>query len=205
MTARVARELIRAGHLVRGLRWAPLHVGTVTVGLLLVLRLSGLAVTGVMAARVVALVLALGSGFALDDQAASTVQASPYPLARRLWLRIAATAALVVPLWTLALPLVRVDPVLSLRLGLTVEFLAALAVVWATAAWCRRRGLDEPGVATAPVLLGLLVVCALYPRAPMLVPPGPQWLAAHVRWAGVLACATALLVWAVQADSRARR
>ena len=86
----------------------------------------------------------------------------------------------------------------SVSVGLTVELLAALAVVWATAAWGRRRGVDEPGIATAPVLLGLLFLGTMHPRVRLLVGPGPQWLAAHLRWAAVLACAAALLAVAMR-------
>lgn len=78
MTASVASELIRTGHLVRGLRLAPLIVGAVAVGAALALHHGG----------------------------------------------------------------VPPDPIAS-------------AVVCAAAAWGRRHALDEPGIATAPVLLGV--------------------------------------------------
>jgi len=205
MTTSVAAELIRTGHLVRSLRLAPLVVGAVAVAATLLLHHGG-PPSGIVPVRLVGLILALGGGFVLDDAAAPTLQASPYPLARRLGLRIGCAAAVVVPLWTLVL--VRLLPPgagrVSLALGLTVELLAATAVVWAAAAWGRRRGLDEPGVATAPVLLGLVFLGGVHPTARLLVGPGPQWFAAHLRWAAVLVCAAALLALAMR-DPAARR
>jgi hypothetical protein len=196
----VARELLRTGYLVRSLRSSPLVVAGVTVAAILALHPAP--VTGVGPARVVVLILVLGSGFAFDDPAAPTLQASPYPLARRFWLRIGCAAAVTIALWTVAL--VRLLPPapplerMSLALGLTVELLAALSVVWASAAWGRRRGVHEPGPATAPVLIGLLFVTLLQEQAPLFVGPGPQWLAAHLRWAAVLALGAALLAAAMR-------
>ena len=195
MTASVGSELIRTGYLMRGLRRAPPAVGALTVGGLLTLFRAGDPAGGIGALRAVGLTLVLGSGFALDDAAAPTLQASPYPLVRRMCLRIGCAGAVVVPLWTLALVWIHH---LSLAVGLTVELLGALAVVWATAAWGRRLGFDEPGIATAPVLLGLLYLAIALPRTQLLVEPGPQWLAAHLRWAAVLAGAATLLAVAMR-------
>ena len=144
------------------------------------------------------LLLALGSGYVLDDGAAVTLQASPYGLARRLWLRIGCAAAVVTPLWAAMLayllPSAPAGDRWALGLGLTVELAAALAVVWAVAAWGRRRGVEHPGIITTPVLLASLLLAASISRAPMLVGPGPQWTPAHLRWSGVLVGATCVLV-----------
>jgi hypothetical protein len=91
----------------------------------------------------------------------------------------------------------------ALGLGLTVELAAALAVVWAVAAWGRRRGLDRPGIVTTPVLLASLLLASSTARAPMLVGPGPQWTPAHLRWSGILVGATCLLLAAMR-DPAAR-
>jgi hypothetical protein len=72
MTPSVARELVRSGHLVRSLRLAPFVSAVVTTG-------AFLAVCGgephdvVADLRVLALLLALGSGYVLDDGAAVTL------------------------------------------------------------------------------------------------------------------------------------
>lgn len=207
MTPSVAWELLRGGHLVRSLRLAPFGPGAAAVVGLLVARRGG--THDVIAdLRLLGLLLALGSGYVLDDGAAVTLQASPYGLARRIWLRIGCAAAVVIPLWTTMLvyllPSAPAGDRWALGLGLTVELAAALAVVWAVAAWGRRLGFEHPGIITTPALLALLLVAASIPRAQMLVGTGAHWTSAHLRWSGVLVGATGLLVAALR-DPAARR
>jgi hypothetical protein len=197
MSRSVAAELVRSGHLVRSVRLAPFGPAVAAVVVLLVCRRGGTP-DALGDLRVLALLLALGSGYVLDDGAAVTLQASPYGLARRLGVRIGCAAAVVVPLWMPMLAyLLRSAPAgdrWAVGLGLTAELAAALAVVWAVAAWCRRRGFDHPGIITTPALLASLVLAASISRAPMLVGPGPQWTPAHLRWSGVLIVATGVLL-----------
>ncbi|MEV7232134.1 hypothetical protein AB0M79_34775 [Polymorphospora sp. NPDC051019] len=87
-----------SGHLVRSLRLAPFATSAAAVTAYLVARL-GDTHDAIGDLRVLGLLLALGSSYALDDSAAITLQASPYGLARRLWLRIACAVAFVVPVW----------------------------------------------------------------------------------------------------------
>jgi hypothetical protein len=206
MTPSVAWELLRSGHLVRSLRLAPFGAGAAAVVVLLVARRSGTHdVIGDL--RVLGLLLALGNGYVLDDGAAVTLQASPYGLARRLWLRIGFAAAVVTPLWmamlTRLLPSAPASDRSAVGLGLTVELAAVLAVVWAVAAWGRRRGVEHPGIITTPVLLASLFLAASISRAPMLAGLGPQWTPAHVRWSIILVGAAGLLVAAMR-DPAAR-
>jgi hypothetical protein len=206
MTPSVARELVRSGHLVRSLRLAPFGAGAAAVVVLLVARRGGTHdVIGDL--RVLGLLLALGSGYVLDDGAAVTLQASPYGLARRLCLRIGGAAIVVTPLWTVTLarllPSAPAGDRWALGLGLTVELAAALAVVWAVAAWCRRRGVDHPGIITTPALLAALSLATSISPAPMLVGLGPQWTPAHLRWSGILVGAACVLVVAMR-DPAAR-
>jgi len=203
----VAWELVRRGHLARSLRLAPFGPAAVAVVVLLVARRRGTPdVVGDL--RLLGLLLALGSGYVIDDGAAVTLQASPYGLARRLWLRIGVAAAVVIPLW--AAMLARLLPSASmgdrwaLGLGLTVELAAALAVVWAVATWCRRHGVDYPGIITTPSLLAMLFLTASLSPAPMLVGSGPQWTSAHGRWAVVLVVASCVLAAGMR-DPAARR
>jgi hypothetical protein len=207
MTRSVAWELVRSGHLVRSLPLAPFVIGGATAATFLAAR-RGDTHDVVGDLRVLGLLLALGSGFVLDDGAAVTLQASPYSLARRLWLRIACAAVFVVPLWTALLarflPAAPAADRWALGLGLTVELGAALTVIWAVAAWGRRHGFEHPGVVTAPALLASLVLATSIPQAPMLVGPGAEWTPAHLRWSGVLAGATCVLVAAMR-DPAARR
>jgi hypothetical protein len=201
MTSSVAWELVRSGHLVRSLRLAPLVTGAAAVVAFLAARRGATHdvthdVIGDL--RVLALLLALGSGYVLDDGAAVTLQASPYSLARRLWLRIGSAAAVVVPLWTAMLarflPSAPAGDRWALGLGLTVELAAALTVIWAVAAWARRYGFEHPGLITTPALLASLFMAASIARAPMLVGSGAQWTPAHLRWSGILVGATCVLV-----------
>lgn len=201
-----AWELVRSGHLVRSLRLAPLGASAAAVVAFLVARRGGTHdVLGDL--RVVGLLLALGSGYALDDGAAVTLQASPYGLARRLWLRIGGAAAVVTPLWmaTLAylLPSAPAIDRWPLGLGLTVELATALVVVWAVAAWGRRYGFEHPGIITTPALLASLLFAASISRVPVLVGAGPQWTVTHLRWSGVLVGAACVLVAAMR-DPAAR-
>ena len=197
MTPSVTWELVRSGHLLRSLRLAPFAPGAVTVVTLLVARRGGTQ-DALGDLRLLGLLLALGSGYVLDDGAAVTLQASPHSLARRLWLRIACAAAVVAPLWTLMLayllPSAPSADRWPLGLGLTVELAAVLAVVWTVATWARRRGIDHPGIITTPALLAALLLTASFSRAPMLVGPGPQWTSAHWRWSGILLGATCVLL-----------
>lgn len=206
MTPSVASELVRSGHLVRSLRLAPFGAGAAAVVAFLVARRGGSHdVMGDL--RVVGLLLALGSGYVLDDGAAVTLQASPYGLARRLCLRIGCAATVVTPLWmavlAFLLPSAPAGQRWALGLGLTVELAAVLALVWAVAAWGRRRGVEHPGIITTPVLLASLFLAVSLSRAPMLVGLGPQWTPAHVRWSTILVGATCALVAAMR-DPAAR-
>lgn len=209
MTPSVAWELVRSGHLVRSVRFAPFGVGAAAVAVLLVARRDGTP-DAIGDLRWLGLLLALGSGYALDDGAAVTLQASPSGLARRQFLRIGCALAVITPLWTLMLarllPSAPAGDRWALGLGLTAELAAVLAVVWAVAAWCRRQGIDQPGVLTSPVLLALLLMGTSFSQAPLLVGYGPQWTEAHLRWSGILVGATGgLLVALRDPAARARR
>jgi hypothetical protein len=207
MTPSVAWELVRSGHLMHSLRLAPFATGAVAVVAFLAAR-RGDTDDVIGDLRVLGLLLALASGYVLDDGAAVTLQASPYSLARRLWLRIGCAAAVVVPLWTAMLvgflPLAPAGDRWALGFGLTVELLAAVDAIWAVAAWGRRQGFEHPGIITTPALLASLLLAASIPRAPMLVGSGAEWTPAHLRWSGVLAGATCVLVAAMR-DPAARR
>jgi hypothetical protein len=197
MTPSVAWELVRSGHLVRTLRLTPFVISVAAVAAFLAAR-HGDTHEVIGDLRVLGLLLALGSGYVLDDGAAVTLQASPYRLARRLWLRIGCAAAVVVPLWTVMLtrflPSAPAGERWALGLGLTVELAAALTVIWAVAAWGRRHGVEHPGIITTPALVALLLLVASIPQAPMLVGSGAQWTPAHLRWSGIMVGAICVLM-----------
>jgi hypothetical protein len=211
MTPSVARgsvtgQLVRSGHLVRSMRLAPFATSVAAVAAYLAARFGDTRYA-IGDLRVLGLLLALGSGYALDDAAAITLQASPYGLARRLWLRIACAAAAVVPVWAallaVYLPSAPAGDRWSLGLGLTTELAAAVTVMWAVAAWARRQGFDQPGVITTPILLAALLLAASIPQAPMLVGSGREWAPAHLRWSAIVVAATCALAAAMR-DPAAR-
>lgn len=177
----VAWELVRTGYLLRSVRLTPFLPAAVVA---VVLMLRGGGPDTVTYARELGLLLALGGGYALDDGAAETLRAGPYGLARRLGLRMGLAVVVVVPLW--AAGIARTD---RWAAGLTIELATGLAVVWAVAVWGRRLGVDRPGLITSPVLLALLLAATR-----MIVGPGPQWTTTHLRWSGVLAGATIVLI-----------
>ncbi|WP_133906990.1 hypothetical protein [Actinophytocola oryzae] len=203
----MAWELVRSGHLVRSLRLAPFAIGAVAGAAFLAVR-GGDTQDVVGDPRVLGLLLALGGGYVLDDGAAVTLQASPYSLARRLWLRIGCACAVVGPLWTIVLarylPTAPAGDRRALGVGLTVEFAAALAVLWAVAVWGRRHGFDHPGIITTPALLAALLPTASIPQAPMMVGFGAEWTPAHLRWSAILVTAICVLVAGTR-DPAARR
>jgi hypothetical protein len=206
MRPSVAWELVRSGHLVRSLRLAPFVTGIALAAGFLAVR-HGEPHDVIADLRVLGLLLALSSGFVLDDGAAVTLQASPYSLARRLWLRIGCAAAVVVPLWMALLagflPSAPSGDRWAAGLGLTIELTAVLTVSWAVAAWGRHHGFDHPGIVTTPALLALLLLATSIPEAPMLVGSGAEWTPAHLRWSGILLAATCVLVAAMR-DPAAR-
>lgn len=206
MTSSVTWELVRSGHLVRSLRLAPFVTAVAAAAAFLAVR-RGDTHDVIGDLRVLGLLLALSSGYVLDDSAAVTLQASPYSLARRLWLRVSCAAAVVVPLWTALLACylstAPADDRWALGLGLTVELAAALTVLWAVAVWGRRLDFEHPGIITTPALLALLLLAGSIPQAPMLVGSGAEWTPAHLRWLGVLVGATCVLVTAMR-DPAAR-
>ena len=142
----------------------------------------------------------------LDDEAATTLEASPSTLAWRRFLRCAAAVALVAPPWAAAVW--RLDSH-GTRLpvsGLTLELVALLALALATAAAVTRwSGSTEPGVATTPVVFVVVLGAFQLPsRYALYGFPGRGWDSAHTRWWVLLAVATLLLLWCGR-DPAARR
>jgi hypothetical protein len=103
-----------------------------------------------------AIALAMGASFALDDDAAVSVEASPVPLA----LRNAVRAGFAIPIpATIWLTLLLVTPEAD-ACTLTVELGGLLAAALALGAAGRRLGADG-GLVAAPALLGLVATSSL--------------------------------------------
>ena len=200
--ASVAAELVRSGALRRAVRWEPALAGCAAAVALLVWRHDTPAPLALL--RGLSLVVVLGVLFVLDDPAARIVEATPVAWRYRLTLRVVVALVIAGPTF-LALGAV-LAPAVGIGAGVGVEVATVLAIGLAGAAIAFRYwAVDEPGLATAPIVLGFVGALALVPpRWTLIVVPGPQWPAAHVRWAGVLLAAAVLVVLASR-DPAARR
>ncbi len=147
--------------------------------------------------RLSALALCIGGAFLLDDPAAETLESVPASLLFRRLLRLSLALPVLAAAWALVVGSADVD---RATWGLTLEACALLAVTLAVAA---RAG----GVAAGPTLLALFGLAALLPsRWALLVsgPEDPRWMAAHARWALVLAAGLAAFAWASLDPGRRR-
>jgi fluoroquinolone transport system permease protein len=188
------------------LRWQPVVGATALAAVLLVWNAGDLdeAGTALMVLRGVAVLLALGAAFLLDDAAADTLACSPTSLAWRRTSCLLATAALTGVPWAAALFTTQSLGTELPVAALTLEFGALLGLALAAAAglarWADAR---EPGVVAVPLTVGLVLASFRLPeRWALMVGPGPAWAAAHQRWALLLAAA--LLVVAAATRDRAR-
>ena len=195
-----------AAPLLRSVRWQPvLLVGGLAAGLLW-WRWGDLGdpTVSLWLLRGVALMLAAAVPFGLDDGSRGTLAASPTPLSSRT-----AGALLVVVLpaaavWAAACAAVSRQATGLPLLGLTLEAMAlCCASTAAGLALARWRDAPEPGALTAPAVVVLGLVLPQLPRwAAVVVGPGPDWQAAHLRWAAVLALAVAVSCAAVADPGR---
>jgi fluoroquinolone transport system permease protein len=188
------------------LRWQPVVGAAALAAVLLVWKAGDLEEPGtaLMVLRGVAVLLALGAAFLLDDAAADTLASSPTSLAWRRTSYLLATAAFTGVPWAAALFTAQSLGAELPVAALTLEFGAVLGLALAAAAglarWADAR---EPGVVAVPLTVGLVLASFRLPeRWALMVGPGPAWEAAHQRWALVLA--VALLVVAAATRDRAR-
>jgi hypothetical protein len=156
----------------------------------------------------VALVLAAGAGFALDDPAAETLAASPTSLARRRGWRLLIVLPGVTLLYGLLLRLQgaqgrRETTALSLlSAGLVGLSLAAAATAGRTSRW-RNRGGDM----AAPMLLLLVLLSSAIPERWRPLPFGDVpggWAQIYIRWAAAAVIGFAILTL-LSRDPAARR
>jgi hypothetical protein len=162
----------------------------------------------VLVLRGVAVLLATALALAVDEPAASLLDASPTPLRQRLVARTGLCCAVLLPAWLIAVgaaTLAGADvPVQAMSLELAALAAVGLAVPASLRRWWQ---VSEPGLVTGPVLLGALLAAAHLPRELVLLagsPVDPAWGVAHQRWALVLVVAVALLVRAVADPATAR-
>lgn len=196
--------------LLRAVRWQPVPVAALGAALLLWWQDERLADPSyaVWSLRVVALLLAVGVAFALDDRTRLTLAAVPTPLWWRATVQLIGVAIPAVVAWGAALLWVgwRADgsmPEASLSLEAVALAWLVLAVAGGLARW---RDVSEPGVVTAPAMLGVgLMLPQLPANVALTVPEGTGWDAAHIRWSALLVCAVAVLALSLRDPAATRR
>lgn len=200
--------------LARSTRWAPLAASAVVAWVVVHLMAKDpYAVTGerITAARVGALVIALGAAFVLDDPTQSTTAHLPTSLLLRRVGRIALSLPVVALAWLAVCFLAtrtsgEPEPFPAGDLRVEMASLTALALaISAAAARFVTEGLG--GIAGGPILLGLVAVSFFLPQELWLFPgeaSDARWPGAHEVWRVVLGGAVAALVLASRDPGRGR-
>lgn len=157
--------------------------------------------------RLVAVVLAAGAVFVLDDAAAATVAASPTPLWWRRMLRYVVAAVFVLPAWVAVLAYAHTHqpelPWPRVTLELTVLATFGFAVGGTAIRWLDA---GDPGTAAALSVLGFTFIGAELPQRLALfdVPDLQPWPPSTLRWVTVLVAAVVVLVVTTRDPARAR-
>lgn len=186
---------------IRTLWWPPL-LGTALLGFG-VLALDG---DPAIEPRLVAVALAVGASFALDDAASEAVASSPTPLLLHRLVRLALVLPLLATAWLL---LVSRGDAGALGTGLTLELAGMLAVTWAGASVAASRtAAGRGGIAAGPLLLLFLgVAIVALPDEWALAAAGagdPRWDGAGLRWASIVVAASLVFVLASRGPGSAR-
>jgi hypothetical protein len=193
--------------LLRSVRWQPTVAGAGIAAVVMGVRRDHLGnpAQSITVLRVVALLLAVGVAFALDDRSRRTVQSVPSPA----WWRAAGQASVAmvpaVAAWVAAVGWISTRtgdlPVLTLSLEAAALVAVGLAMAAGLVRW---RDLVDPGTVAGPVLLVSGPMIAQLPDGvALMVGPGPGWTAAHLRWSALLAAAVTVVLLAVR-DPAAR-
>lgn len=195
---RAAQLRALAAPLVRAVHWQPVPVAAAMASALLWWQDDRMAdpTRAVWMLRAVALLLAVGVAFALDDRTRSLLGAVPTPLWWRAAVRLLVVGAPAALVWLISLSWVGARSAGALpAAALSLEALTLAAVVTALAGGLARwRAVPDPGTVAAPVLLAVgLLLPQLPEHVGLAVLPGPGWDAAHVRWSVLLAAAAVVL------------
>lgn len=206
MTAGALPAMLRPT--LRAMNWAPFAVAS-SVGLAILVvpefitdRLTPATLATLV--RITAACGALGVAFLLDDPALRSTATVPTSRLARHAVRAGLALAVAAVGWGVALLVgsLGAKPSVSAALprgGLSLEAAVLVAVALGLAASGLRVNPDgNAGVLAAPALTVVLAALWFIPRrvALILPPADPHWAAAHLRWAGLLAFAAALFLWA---------
>ena len=208
MTDTVAAPLAGIGRVQRGLtpytprltRWPMLLAGIAGSWLVVWWRAGDVTTPdgAVWLMRSVSALAAVAVVFALDDPSIDTTRSLPASrgVLMRLRFVMGAVALAVALAPATVVALMHLDTG-STVLGVMLE-VCVLVVLTASAALVLQRqfGISEPAQFMVLMVVGFAMAAQLLgQRWPLLVPPGPQWAAAHWRWAGVLVAGLLVLVW----------
>lgn len=208
MSIRADQALALRRATVRSVRWPPALVAVVFVAGLVAWKHEALSESGpvLVVLRIVAILLALGAVFVLEDDAAVSVASSPTPLWWRRALRCAVAAAIAVPAWAAVLTYAHSRapelPWLRLSLELAVLVTVGLAVAGVVS---RRLDVLDSGTTAALAVLGFALTAAYLPaRLALFTAPGsPAWDPSTLRWAGMLLVAATVLAVSTLDPARA--
>jgi hypothetical protein len=175
-------------HLLRAMHWQPIVVAAAVAAAFARLGKPSPEVR----VTLVAVTLAIGLSFVLDDAAATTLAPSPTTLGRRRAVRVAIAVSLTAATWVPLLHQLSSSTHMSTHPGpasLELATLTAVALAIAAIA-CGPDGNRPGGAAAPPLLLALLVVAVGLPARFAFFPVGAH----ERRWAlaGLLALATLL-------------
>lgn len=198
MSIRLAQALAIRRATVRSVRWPPALAAVLLVAALMTWRHAsfddlGSALVGL---RGIALILAVGAMFVLDDAAERSVAAAPTPLWWRRLLRLSVPALFVLPVWAATLSYAHAQRSDLPWLRLTLEMFALLALGLAVgSAAVRWWAAIEPGMTAALTLLGFTFIAShLPPRFALFTGPDTaSWNWSTLRWWSLLAAGVAML------------
>jgi fluoroquinolone transport system permease protein len=210
MSTRTAQVVQLRRATVRSVRWPPALVAVLVVAALVTWRNGGLDAVGsaLPIVRGVAVLLAVGAVFVLDDAAAVSVASVPAPLWWRRMLRYGVAAVFVLPAWVVVLVYAHSRqpdlPGLRLTLELAVLMTFGLAFAGAAARWFDAT---DPGMTAAIGVLGFTFIAANLPmRFALFASLGSRaWGPSTLRWAGMFLAVLAVLVASSRDPARARR
>jgi fluoroquinolone transport system permease protein len=190
------------------LRWQPMVASWVLAVALLGWRIGSVtdAAGAVDLLRGMAVLLALGALFVLDDEALNVVAAAPVSLAVRTAMRTTVAVAGSAAAWLPALVLIEARAGIRVPAAMSIELAALLACGLAVAAVAQRHfDLPEPSVAAGPAVIAILLGLGSMPkRWALFVPPDAGWIGAHLRWTLVLGVAGFVLLASVRDPAAGR-
>jgi len=191
----------------RTIRWPAVVAGAAAAQLVLWAgkgELSSPEGLSLMPLRIAAVLLCLGAGFIIDDEAGATVEPVAASLALRRGLRLVLGVPVLALGWAVTLGVASMladsGPQVGTSLpvaGLTLEAAALLSVALAAgAAAVRWVGHGRAGATAGPVLLAFVMAMLSAGRYWPMFPDAWEtgWVPAHVRWAAILAVAAILFV-----------